>query len=177
MSPGNENVDVVLFVAIDFENLVDIKGGRTTKLNSQVGVAMLDTKLTSPRSWTAAMSTVKFVTGSPFYCAAASKKLLFGKALAIHQNDILSNLDALLVRKRKIVLVGHGFRPHLRVLQLLNLVMIISTSGILNAQKIAAEIMPYISFQLHSLPEELGCSYYELDYAGYVLYGLSYYWV
>ena len=87
MSPGSEDVEDVAFIATTFENLVDIKGGSITNLNGHSGIRNLGYQdfLGLPPPRTAAISGVNLVTGSHSYCAAASKIILFGEALAIHQ--------------------------------------------------------------------------------------------
>ena len=55
--------------------------------------------------------------------------------------------------------MGHGFRPDLRVWHLLEDDLNKSNLGILDAQRIAAEIMSYGFWKLYTLLEELGSPY------------------
>ncbi len=72
--PSKEHFNDVELVVINFENLKSMKQDHIQDLDSQVGVAILDTKT---------ISTVNFVTGSPWYCAASSRKHVFGENVAI----------------------------------------------------------------------------------------------
>ena len=109
-----------------------------------MGVAILDSRdlISSPPQ--TVMSTYNFVTGSPSYCAATTKKLLFDKTITIHQRDILFNLESLVPRTRNIILVGHDIRNDLQVLQLLDFNLRTSIEGILDLGKIASKLLPNI---------------------------------
>lgn len=89
-------VDKPVFITIDLEYLSNRKQDSSQNPNSQVGVAILDSRdlISSPPQ--TAISTYNFVTGSPSYCAAATKKYLFDKTITIHQRDILFNLESLI---------------------------------------------------------------------------------
>ena len=114
------------------------------------------------------ISTYNFVTGSPSYCAAATKKFLFGKTITIHQRGILSNLESLIPRTRNIVLVGHGMGPDLKVLEFLQFDQRTSIVGILDTGKIASAVLtlPNIVSALSSIPSELQCPFQNLHVAG-----------
>ncbi len=131
--------DEIVFVAIDFENLRNLQQDLSQNQNSQVGIAILDTRdliLSPPQG---AISTYSFVTGSPPYCAATAKKYLCGETTTIHQRDILSNLDSLVPRTRNIVLVGHNVANDLKVLQLLHFDLHTSIVGILDTGRLSPQ--------------------------------------
>ena len=131
-----------------------------------MGVAILDGRdLTSspPRT---AISKYNFVTGSPSYCTATSKKYLFGKTITIRQRDILSNLEPLVPRTRNIILVGHDIRNDLRVLQLLDFDLHTSIGGILDVRRIVSKTLPNIPDRLSSILSELVCPFQNLHTAG-----------
>jgi hypothetical protein len=74
----------VIFVAIDFENLGVIKQDSAQNLNSQVGIAILDTRILAFSQPEKTILTYSFATGSPRYCTATMKNFLFGKTTMIH---------------------------------------------------------------------------------------------
>jgi len=164
--PSNEHFNNVVLAAIDFENLEYMKQDHIQDLDSQVGVAILDPKdLTSSPSQ-ATISPVNFVTGSPSYCAATSGKFVFGKTVAKSQRDVLSNLEALALRTRKIVLVGHDLNNELNVLQFLKFDLSTSILGTLDTQRIAAEMIPGVTLKLCNILEELQSPFRALYNAG-----------
>ena len=161
----SQGLDEPVFVTIDFEYLSNIKDA-SQNLNSQMGVAILDSRdlISSPAR--TAISTYNFVTGSPSYCAATTKKFLFNKTTIIHQQDILSNLESLIPQSRNIILVGHDLRNDLRVLQLLGSNLHTSIRGILDTLRIASRILPDIPIRLSSILNELQCPFQNLHTAG-----------
>lgn len=166
LTPDSQGLDKPIFISIDMEYLSNLKQDSSQNLNSQVGVAILDSRhlISSPPR--TAISTYNFVTGSPSYCAATTKKFLFDKTVAIHQRDILSNLESLLPRTRNIILVGHEFKNDLQVLQLLDFNLHTSIRGILDVGRIASKIIPNIPMRLSSILSELGCPFQNLHTAG-----------
>lgn len=165
-SSASRGSDEILFAAIDFEYLSNLKQDLSQNLNSQIGIAILDTKdlISSPPQ--DAISTYNFVTGSPSYCAATTKKFLFGEKIPIHQRDILSNLESLIPRTRNIVLVGHHVANELRILQHLHFDLHTSIVGILDTKKIVSTMLPNISQTLSSILSELQCPFQNLHVAG-----------
>ena len=137
----SQALDKPIFITIDLEYLSNLKQDSSQNLNSQVGVAILDSRdlISSPPQ--SAISTYHFVTGSPSYCAATTKKYLFDKTITIHRRDILSNLESLVPRTRNIILVGHDIRNDLQVLQLLDFDLHTSIGGILDVGRIASKIL------------------------------------
>ena len=164
--------DDIVFVSIDFEYLSNFKQDLSQNLNSQVGISILDTSdlTSSPPQDT--ISTYYFVTGSPSYCATATKRFLFGETITIHQRDILSNLESLIPRTRNIVLVGHGVASDLRILQLLQFDRHTSIVGILDTGKIVPAVLavPNILHPLSSILSELQYPFQNLHVAGNDVY-------
>ena len=160
--------DEIVFVAIDFEHLSNLQQDLSRNLNSQVGISILDTRdlISSPPQET--ISTYNFVTGSPSYCAVATKKFLFGETITIHQRDILSNLESLIPRTRNIVLGGHDVANDLKVLQHLHFDRHTSIVGILDTGKIVSAVLalPNILSTLSSILSELQCPFQNLHVAG-----------
>ena len=159
-------LDKPVFIAIDLEYLSNFKQDSSQNLNSQVGVAILDSRslISSPPQ--TAISTYNFVTGSTSYCAATAKKYLFDKTITIHQRDILFNLESFIPRTRNIILVGHDIRNDLQVLQLLDFDLHTSIGGILDLGKIASKLLPNIRITLSSILTELRCPFQNLHTAG-----------
>lgn len=162
----SQRLDKPVFITIDLEYLSNFRQDSSQNLNSQVGVAILDSRdlISSPPQ--TAISAYNFVTGSPSYCAATTKKFLFGKTITIHQRDVLSNLESLIPRTRNIILVGHGIGSDLKVLQLLGFNLHTSIGGILDVGRIASKILPNIPSTLSSILSELRCPFQNLHTAG-----------
>ena len=162
----SQELDKPVFITIDLEYLSNSKQDSNQNLNSQVSVAILDSRdlISSPPQ--IAISTYNFVTGSPSYCAATTKKYLFGKTITIHQRDILSNLESLAPRTRNVILVGHDIRNDLQVVRLLDFNLHTSIRGILDVGRIASKILPNIPIRLSSILSELRCPLQNLHTAG-----------
>lgn len=162
---NSKDFDDVVLIAIDFENLRNIRKDSSQNLNCQAGVAILDTKsmVSSPQT---AISAFNFVIGSPSYCRNTTKKFLFGETVTIHRKDINPNIEALISRARNNVLIGHGFENDLSILRFLKFDLHSSIVGIIDLQKIAAEIMPSVSVRLGHILEELLCPFEGLHNAG-----------
>ena len=107
------------YVAIDFENIANIKDNLSMNLDSQVSLAILDTRdLTS--SWPDKLvSKYNFATGSLSYCQKATRKFLFRKTTIISQKDMLMNIESCIPQTCNIVLVGHDIRHDLHALSTL----------------------------------------------------------
>jgi hypothetical protein len=71
----------VIFVAIDFENLGNIKQDSAQNLDSQVGIAILDTRILASSQLEKTILTYSFATGSTRYCTAATKISYLGRRL------------------------------------------------------------------------------------------------
>ncbi|KAL7893697.1 hypothetical protein HDV63DRAFT_386197 [Trichoderma sp. SZMC 28014] len=169
--PTPDSLDVVI-VSIDFENasgLVQFTED-SSHLQSQLGVAMLDTRnlsSASPLPPEAVISTHNFVTGPRRYYTAAAAKFLFGTTLKTSINGLISQLESLISRARKIVLVGHAISNELRVLQHFNFDLRTSIIGIFDTMIIASEAIPSSSLcSLGHLLKKLHCPFSDLHSAG-----------
>ena len=164
--PDSRLPDDIIFVAIDFEYCQNIKHDPSQNLNSQVGIAVLDSRhlISSPPR--KAISTYNFATGSPSYCAATAKKYLFGETVAINQREIPSRLESLIPRTRNIVLVGHAFWNEWKVLRRFNFDLQTSVVGILDTDQIASTMSQWGSMRLGSLLSDLDCPFQHLHTAG-----------
>lgn len=78
----SQGSDKPIFIVIDLEYLSNLKQDSTQNLNSQVGIAVLDSRdlISSPPQ-----TAISTYTGSPSYCAATTKKYLFGETITIHK--------------------------------------------------------------------------------------------
>jgi CRISPR/Cas system endoribonuclease Cas6 (RAMP superfamily) len=65
----------VILIAIDFENINNIKSGFSQTNNCEVGLANFDTKEINQLSPDSLISTFNFATGSPSYLAKVPKNL------------------------------------------------------------------------------------------------------
>jgi hypothetical protein len=100
--------DVVL-IAINFENVANIQRDLSQNLDSEVGLAVLDTRDFGSMSSAGLISTYNFASGSSDYQERARKKFLFGESVAITQNNMLKSIEFLVPPDRRVVFVGHMF--------------------------------------------------------------------
>ncbi len=142
-SPKRRGLDDVIFILIDFEHLRNIKKDSTENFDNQVGIAVLETKnlISSPPE--TAISRYGFVTGSHSYCASTTRKFLF-ETIGMHQRDILTRLESLIIGTRDIFLVGHDFNHTLNILQYLKFDLHMTIVGLLDTQTIASKMMQSI---------------------------------
>ena len=158
--------DDVVFIAIDFENPTRINRDSSQNLSCQAGVAILDTRNLVSSSPQTAISVFNFVVGSPSYYLKNKRKFHFGEAVTINRNEMSQNIEALISRTRNNVLVGHDFRNDLKILQFLGFDLHSSIVGIIDLQRVAAEVMPGVPLKLYNVLEELDCPYGGLHNAG-----------
>lgn len=159
-----------VLVAVDFEYLNNIQQYReddgTPDIDSQAGLAILDTKnLGSPRI-DHVISTYNFATGSSKYCTKASKRFLFGKSDTIRSSELLKSIESLMPRSRKIVLVGHDVSHDLRVLKHLKFDFQTSVIGIIDTLWLANQVLSTHSRTLKDLLGEFQCPFDKLHSAG-----------
>ena len=161
---NTKDIDYVIFIAIDFKNKDNFKYGSSQKLNSQVGVAILDTQnlVSSPRT---TISTSNFVTGFPSYCDRCTKRFHFGGTVTICQKDMCQNFETLISPKRNNVLVGHDFPNDLKILEFLKFDLCSSIIGIWDTQRIAAERRPHAPAKLRDILKQLRCPFDRLHNA------------
>lgn len=144
----NSPLDPV-FIAIDFERTQFIINNFSTCSDTEVGISILDARNFNPREKVALkLKTYNFVTGSGLYHAKATKKFLWGTSEKIQPKEMLSCIDKLICRNRKIVLVGHGVQAEMAVLTALGFDFQPSIIAILDTS--------YISFELEISPCSLG---------------------
>jgi hypothetical protein len=155
----------VVFIAIDFENIENLKEDVSMNLDSQVGLAILDTKKLDSLPLHRAILVHNFSTGSSPYCAKASRKFLFGKSLTISRKSMLGHIESLIPESRQVVLVGHDIRNDLHALRLLNFKFPTSIIGILDTSRIARELDVTAS-SLADLLEVFQCPFDRLHCAG-----------
>jgi hypothetical protein len=110
----------VVFIAIDFENIANIRRDSSHNLDSQVGLAVLDTKDFHSIPSAELISTYNFASGSLDYQRKARKRFLFGESISISQDSMLKSIESLIPLGRQVVFVGHDIRHELRALGFLD---------------------------------------------------------
>lgn len=161
---NSSGLEDAVIIAIDFENINNIKEDLSFNLDCQAGFAILDTR--SLRSPHPAISTHNFATGSSRYCAQASKTFLFGRSITTSQKEILENIKFLFPPSRSFVLVGHDIRHDLRALEALGADFQDHIIGVLDTSWIAHEVLPFYAGSLGDLLAELECPFDKLHCAG-----------
>lgn len=157
-----------VLVSIDFEHLENLQQDESLNLDTQVGLALLDTRHLATSKSDEIISTFNFASGSQQYCKKVSKKFLFGKSISIHQRDLLNSIQSLIPTSRHIILVGHAVINELQVLKKLKLDFL-EVIAILDTQRIAHQVLPECSpcgHGLGDLLDEFGCPYDKLHCAG-----------
>ena len=135
-------------------------------MDSEVGLAILDTRDLDRVPSTKLISTYNFASGSPGYQARASKKKLFRKSVAVTQDQMLQSIEALIPRDRQVVFVGHNIQHDLRALDLLGFDFSKYQITFLDTQSVSAEIISYKSLTLRRLLLMLDCPFRKLHCGG-----------
>jgi len=156
----------IVFIAIDFENIANIKKDLSQNLDSEVGLAILDVREFDSVPSTELISTYNFASGSSDYQERARKTFLFGKSIAITQDDMLESVRSLLPTDRQLVFVGHDIKHDLRALDLLDFDFSTFKITILDTQSVSAEITPHESLTLRRLLLTFGCPFVKLHCGG-----------
>jgi hypothetical protein len=157
--------DAVL-IAIDFENNIHFNGDLSRNVNTQLGLAILDTRDISSTALAPEklISTYNFVTGSPEYYRKSMLKSLFGMPILIKLSEVIDQLRALIPKDRNVILVGHDIRNDVYIL--LRLGFDLRGLECLDTFRIAGEVLPYFSLRLGELLTELGCPHNWLHNGG-----------
>ncbi|KHN94480.1 Polynucleotidyl transferase [Metarhizium album ARSEF 1941] len=154
-----------ILVAIDFENNIQFRGDLSRNVDTQLGLAILDTRdistATSPEKL---ISTYNFVTGSPKYYRKAMLKFLFRKPVWIKLDEVLDQIKALIPTDRNVILVGHDIRHEVHVLS--NIGFNLQGLQCLDTFRITGQVLPHFSLTLGELLTELGCPYSWLHNGG-----------
>lgn len=103
---SSELQDIVL-IAIDFEHITTIIKKPFEDRNSQVGIAILDTR--DIDIWPPKIKTLNFAVGSKEHHTKVAKSFLFGKTANISRKVMIKAIESRMPRSRCIVLVGHSF--------------------------------------------------------------------
>lgn len=156
----------IVFIAIDFENIANIQRDLSQNLDSEVGLAILDTRDFDSVPSTKLISTYNFASGSSDYQERARKKFLFGESIAIIQNNMLKSVKSLVPPDRQVVFVGHDIQHDLRALDLLDFDFSTFNITTLDTQSVFAEVISHESLTLRRLLLTLGCPFTKLHCGG-----------
>jgi hypothetical protein len=125
---GNDKYTDVLFIAIDFENVLRIVPDfMEPDLRCQFGISIFDTRDEHP-----ALKTYNYITGlDEAYHSRAGDRYLFGDSTLTEQWLFPGILESFMDRDRNIVIVGHGMdMADMRVLEFLEIDLKTSVVGI-----------------------------------------------
>lgn len=134
-------------------------------LDSEVRLAILDTRDFDSMPSTKLISTYSFASGSSAYQERARKKFLFGEPVPITQNGMLK-IMSLVPPDRKVTFIGHDIQHDLRALDLLNFDFSIFNITILDTQSLCKDIISHESHTLRRLLLTLGCPFTKLHCGG-----------
>jgi hypothetical protein len=155
-----------VFVAIDFENIANIQRDLSQNLDSEVGLAILDTRDFDSVPSTELISTYNFASGTSDYQERARKKFLFGESVAITQDNMLKSVKSLVPPDRQVVFVSHDIQHDLRALDLLGFDFSAFNITTLDTQSVSAEVISHESLTLRRLLLTLGCPFTKLHCGG-----------
>ncbi|KAK8087558.1 hypothetical protein PG997_002519 [Apiospora hydei] len=155
--------DVVL-VGIDFENTLLFKEELPEDAETQVGLAILDTRDLSSIEPSKMISTSNLVTGSADYFERATQKFLFGNSILISTSDMAHQISSLIPHGRDVILVGHDIRHETHILSGLGFHRKIECC--LDTFRITGHVLPYFMLKLGELLTELDCPYSRLHNGG-----------
>lgn len=163
--PTDPSFNDTVFIAVDFECTENF--ARENR-QCQAGIAILDTRDFGSSSQSPHISTFNFTTGSDSYYNRCKKKFLFGETIRIQKEDFHQNIEALISRERKNILVGHDIRGDLKVLKILNFDLETSIIGICDTQRLAiTQGKPkHTPARLRDILRDLKCPYRNLHNAG-----------
>ncbi|KAK4205614.1 hypothetical protein QBC40DRAFT_344426 [Triangularia verruculosa] len=166
-SMASRALNDTVIIAIDFEGINTIKSGFTQKEgNSQVGLAILDTKDLRKVPPEKLISTLNFAVGSSSYVTKASNKFIFGESITIQPSSMVQAIQSHIPQDRNVVLVGHAIENDLQALQALGFEFERPPSGILDTSGIANEVFGFWAGSLGELLGVLGCPFNRLHVAG-----------
>lgn len=160
------NLSDIILIAIDFEGINTIRNGFSQKGNSEVGIAILDTKNIGHVSPDNLIATYSFSTGTSSYVAKTSKKFNFGETVAIAPSDMVHRIPTLIPPARNVVFVGHGIRNDILALQALEFQFPTLLSGIIDTYRVANEVFEIWFGSLGELLLKLECPFNRLHCAG-----------
>ena len=143
-----------------------LKQDFSQNLNSQLDVAILNSRGVTSSPPQTAISRYNNIGGSPSYCATTAKKSLFGKTITIYHRDILSNLVFSVLRIRNFTLVRHDIQNDLQISHPLDFNLPTSIRGILDTGRIASTLLPNISIRFSSFLSELRYPFRSFHTAG-----------
>lgn len=135
-------------------------------LDSEVGVAILDTGDFDSVPSTKLISADSFASGSSDYQERARNGFLFGESIHITQNDMLKSITSLMPPDQIVIFIGHDIRHDLRALDLLNFDFSTFNTTILDTQSLSKEIIAHESLTLRRLLLMLGCPFTKLHCGG-----------
>lgn len=164
--PDSLGLTDVVIVAIDFEGINTIKSGFAQKDNSQVGLAVLDTKELCQVPPDKLTSTYNFAAGSQSYVTKASNKFLFGETITIQSSAMADAIRSCIPKARNVVFVGHAILNELQSLQALGFKFPKPPSGILDTFQVANKVLQFWAGSLGDLLVLLGCPFNKLHSAG-----------
>lgn len=151
-----------MFIAIDLKNLANFQKDLSKYLESEIGVAVLDSKDLYSVPSAELISTYNFASGCPEYQQRARRKFLFGESVAITQTDMIQNIESLLPTGRHIVFLGHDIRHDLRALNLLGFDFSKFSITTLDTKGLSHDDSP----TLQDLLLKLGCPFAKLHCGG-----------
>ncbi|TVY81267.1 Uncharacterized protein LSUE1_G002521 [Lachnellula suecica] len=158
----------VVFVSIDFENVRSVIHSFASQyMQCQLGVSIFDTRDYLAKPVKDALVTYNFSTGdNKKYHEQARSRFLFGVSKTITQQELASELEALIWRDRKIAIVGHGMACDFEILEFLGVDLEESVVAIFDTGDLVPLVLGCEGRSLGDLLEELGCPFDELHTAG-----------
>ena len=103
----------IVLVAIDIENITNLKRGLPTDSFCEVGLTTLDIKNIDGELSNEPISSHNFTSGPSGYQERAVRRFEFWKLVAVTQDEMIEIIRMLLPRDRQIIFVGHDIQNEL----------------------------------------------------------------
>ncbi|CAI6047300.1 unnamed protein product [Clonostachys chloroleuca] len=145
---------------MDFEHTQNFMNGFPHNETGQVGLATLDTRRLHTSPLEELISTHSLVSGLSSYISKVSNRVIFGETTVI-----LQKIQSLIPSDRDIILIGHGVRAELAILETLGFTFS-RICSIIDTPDVAREVLGSPNYKLKKLPKTPGCPRDRLHTAG-----------
>lgn len=154
-----------ILLAMDFEHTQKFMNGFPHNETGQVGLATLDTRRLHTSPLEELISTHSLVSGFSSYVSKVSNRVIFGETTVVKPAEILQKIQSLIPSDRDIILIGHGVRAELAILETLGFTFS-RICSIIDTPDVAREVLGSPNYKLKKLLKTLGCPRDRLHTAG-----------
>ncbi|KAK7212700.1 hypothetical protein V2G26_019878 [Clonostachys chloroleuca] len=145
-----------ILLAMDFEHTQNFMNGFPHNETGQVSLATLDTRRLHTSPLEELISTHSLVSGFSSYISKVSNRVIFGETTVVKPAEILQKIQSLIPSDREIILIGHGVRAELGILETLGFTFS-RICSIIDTPDVAREVLGSPNYKLKKLLKTLGC--------------------